>query len=189
VLGKRVFQKLMKGGPVVKSCANAFTVPHQTTELIDELGCQVMAVIFGGKCTDSLAALRCKILSKRVLHSSSFVTPERLPPTESATKLHCRRTYYQIMVWMGMEDGMVPSCWGWSLKDNKFVPLMSSMSAAPDSLLKIIHCNCTSACKTLRCSCRKYGLSCNAACGQCQVNECENPENRFYEEESEDDDE
>ena len=24
----------------------------------------------------------------------SFVTPERLPPAESATKLHCRRAYY-----------------------------------------------------------------------------------------------
>jgi hypothetical protein len=87
----------MKGDPVVKSCANVFTVPHQTTEVIGELGCQVMAIIFGGKCTDSLAALRCKIMSKKVLHSSSFVTPERLPPTESATKFHCRRTYYQIM--------------------------------------------------------------------------------------------
>jgi hypothetical protein len=126
VLGKRVFfRKLMKGDPVVKSCANVFTVPHQTTEVIGELGCQVMAIIFGGKCTDSLAALRCKIMSKKVLHSSSFVTPERLPPTESATKFHCRRTYYQIMVWMGMEDGMDPTCWRWSLKDNKFVPLTS----------------------------------------------------------------
>jgi hypothetical protein len=108
VLGKRVFQKLMKGGSVVKSYANAFTVPHQTTELIDELGCQVMAVLFGGKCTDSLAALSCKILSKRVIHSSSFVTPERLPPTESATKLHCRRTYYQIMVWMVWKMVWIP---------------------------------------------------------------------------------
>ena len=82
---KSVFQKLMKGDPVVKSCANAFTVPHQTTEVMDELECQVMAVIFGGKCTDSLAALRCKILSKKVLHSSSFVCLQlNLPPNFTA---------------------------------------------------------------------------------------------------------
>lgn len=131
---KECFQKLMNEDPVFKSCANALTIQHQTTEIIDKLACHVMAVIFGGNCTDSLASSRRKILSKKVLHSSSFITPERLPPTETSTKLHCRRTYYQIMIWNGMEDGMDPTSWGWSLNDNKFVSLMSSMRAAPDSL-------------------------------------------------------
>ena len=74
--------------------------------------------------------MRYNIFSKKVVSSSSFVTPERLPPTASATKLHCRRVYYQIMVWMGM-DAMN---WRWKLLDNRFVPLMSRMNAAPDSL-------------------------------------------------------
>ena len=38
--------------------------------------------------------------------------------------------------------------WGWKLLDNRFVPLMSRMNAAPDSLLQVIHCNCSTACKT-----------------------------------------
>ena len=65
-----------------------------------------MAVLFGGKGTDSLATMRYNTFSKKVVSASSFVTPERLPPTESATKLHCRRAYYQVMVWVGKDEGM-----------------------------------------------------------------------------------
>ena len=186
---KSAFQKLVKGDPVLQSCANAFTIPNQTTQIIEDLGCQVMSFLFGGKHAHSLDTMRYNILCKKVVSSSSFVTPERLPPTESATKLHCRRVYYQIMVWMGMEEGMDPMKWGWKLLDNRFVPLMSRMNAAPDSLLQVIHCNCSTACKTLRCSCRRYGLPCTTVCGPCQLEECDNPHNKFLPEESDDEDE
>lgn len=182
------FQRFLKGDPVLQSCSNAFTVPNQTTEVIDELGCQVMAILFGGKYTTPLATLRYNIFSKKVVSASSFVTPERLPPTESATTLHCRRAYYQIMIWMGKDEGMDAMNWGWNLQDNQFVPVMSRMNAAPDSLLKVIHCNCSNACKTLRCSCRRYGLPCTSACGTCQQDKCDNPHNKFIPEESEEDD-
>lgn len=115
---KTAFQKLVKGDPVLQACANAFTIPNQTTEVIDDLGCQVMAVLFGGKCTDTLAAMRYNIFSKKVISASLPVTPERLPPTESASKLHSRRAYYQIMVWMGKEEHMDAMNWGWNLQDN-----------------------------------------------------------------------
>ena len=90
---KTAFQKLSKGDRLIRSCAIAFTIPNQTTEVIDNLGCQVMAVLFGGKGTDSLATMRYNTFSMKVVSASSFVTPERLPPTESATKLLCRRAY------------------------------------------------------------------------------------------------
>ena len=138
---KTAFQYLAKGDPVLRSCAIAFTIPNQTTELIDNLGCQAMAVPFGGKGIDSLATVRYYIFSKTIVSASSFVARERLPPTESATKLHCRRAYYQVMVWAGKEEGMDPRNWAWNLQDNRRVPGMSTMNAAADNLLKIIHCN------------------------------------------------
>ncbi len=185
---KAAFQKLVKGDPVLQVCAGAFTVPNQTTDVIDDLGCQAMVILFGGRSTDSLAITRFNTFSKKVVSASSFVTPERLPPTESATRLHCRRVYYQIMVWMGTDEGMDATNWGWDLKGNRLVPLMSRMNAAPDSLLKVIHCNCSTACKTLRCSCRRYGLPCTTVCGLCQLEVCDNPHNKFLPEESDDDD-
>ncbi|KAJ8879191.1 hypothetical protein PR048_019797 [Dryococelus australis] len=136
---KKVFQKLMKGDPVLQSCARAFTTPNQTTELIDDLGCQ------GRKCTESLAKMRYNTFSKKVASGSSFVTPKHLPPTEFAAKLHCRRAYYQIM-----------------------------KALIPDSLLKVIHCNCSNNCKTYLCSCRRYGLSYTTACGLCQFEQLDN---------------
>jgi len=187
-VGKRnAFHKLVKGDTVLRSCANAFTVINQPTEVIDSLGFQAMAVLFGGKCTDSLAKMRYNNFSRKVVSASSFVTPERLPPTESATKLHCRRAYYQVMTWIGKADGMDAMNWGWNLQENRFVPVMSTIKAAPDILLKVIQCNCLNSCKTLRCSCRRNGLPCSSACGPCQVTNCDNPHNKFLPEESDDD--
>ena len=97
---KTAFQYLAKGDPVLRSCAIAFTIPNQKTEVIDNLGCQAMAVLFGGNGTDSLATMRYNIFSKKVVSASSFVSPERLPPTESATKLHFRS-------WSGQEKRRV----------------------------------------------------------------------------------
>ncbi|KAG7156410.1 hypothetical protein Hamer_G006161 [Homarus americanus] len=68
---------------------------------------------------------------------------------------------------------MNPVDWGWKLEDNQFVPVMTKKTAVPESLLQIVHCNCTTACRT-RCSCRGYGLPCTPACGPCQIENCEN---------------
>src|SRR6218665_2854133 len=107
-VGKRsAFHKLLKGDTILRNSANAFTVPQQPTEVIDDLGCQVIDVLFGGKSTDSLAKMRYDNFSRKVVSASSlFVTLERLPPAESATKLHSRRVCYQIMTCIGKADGM-----------------------------------------------------------------------------------
>ena len=88
---------------VLQSCSNEFISPNQTRAIIEDLGSKAMAVLFGGKCTESLASLRYNILVKKV---SSAVTPERLPPTASSTKFHCLRAYYQIMIWTEQEGDM-----------------------------------------------------------------------------------
>ena len=73
------FQKLAKGDPLIRSCAIAFAIPNQTTEVIENLGCLVMTVLFGGKGTHSLAVMRYNTFSKKFVSASSFVTSERLP--------------------------------------------------------------------------------------------------------------
>ena len=37
-----------------------------------------------------------------------------------------------VMEWMGMDDGMDPTEWGWDLQGNQLVPLMMENSPAPD---------------------------------------------------------
>src|SRR6218665_2310349 len=80
-VGKRsAFHKLLKGDTILRNSANAFTVPQQPTEVIDDLGCLVMAVLFGGKSTDSLTKMRYINVNRKVVSASSFLTPDRLPP-------------------------------------------------------------------------------------------------------------
>jgi len=52
-----------------------------------------------------------------------------------------------------------PTDWGWKAEANQFIPVMNEMNASPDSLLKVVHCNCS----TQRCTCRTYGLPCTSA--------------------------
>ena len=105
--------------------------------------------------------LRHRILLQKVTSAKSFVVPEHLPPTESATRFHSYRSYYQIMIWQGLDQGMHVTDWGWILGDNnKLVPVMTDMSAAPERLLKVIHCNCKTGCVSARCNCKRNDWVC-----------------------------
>jgi len=175
----------MKGDGSLRSCARAFTTPGQSTDVIVQAGHKAMVLLFSGKETDTLTVLCHTILTKKVVSAVSFVTPQHPPPTEEATKHHSLRMYYQIMTRMGEEADLEPTDWGWKAEADQFIPVMNEMNAAPDSLLKVVHCNCITGCSTQRCMCRTYGLPCTSACGQCQVQSCSNPFNQVLGDENE----
>ena len=52
---------------------------------------------------------------------------------------------------------------------------MSITHASLENIHEMIHCNCKTACTTSGCSCRKYGLPCTSACGKCQLESCDSP--------------
>lgn len=123
------------------------------------------------ECTDKL---RHQMLIAKVTTAKSFVTPERLPPTDSSTKYHSYRTYLQINIWKDIKEKMKPEDWGWYIKNNSYYPILGDLPPAPDYLLNMIRCTCTKNCTTLRCGCKRNGLSYSTACGTCQNNGCEN---------------
>ena len=53
-------------------------------------------------------------------------------------------------------------------ENGKYLPEKMTLQPAPDHLLKIIRCNCKANCDTKRCTCRKSGLDCSVACGECR---------------------
>lgn len=156
----------------MKSCA-----VHSSFKINLKRTYQILAKTFGGKSNDTLSSLRHIIFIKKVATAQAFVTSERLPPTSPATRFHSQRVYFQIMVWMGMANEMIPTEWGWKQETYQLIPIMTQNNAAPDELLKIIHCNCSGGCQSCRCSCRRYGLLCTATCGPCQSENCDNPNN------------
>ena len=68
-----------------------------------------------------------------------------------------------------------PTSWGWKVTDDaKYIARMTDNASAPKSLLKIVHCSCTSMCDSQRCSCKKLSLFCALSCKNCQGMNCVN---------------
>ena len=171
---KSVFQKVVKADPVFRACSNVFCSPKTNKDTIETTGCKAMVSLFNGTPSQSLVSLRYSFLSKKVATAKTFVKSERLPPTPSATKHHSLRSYLQIMQWMHNGDDMDPTEWGWDLQGDRLIPRMTDKNPAPDRLLEIMRCNCSTGCSTFRCSCKKHGLDCTTACGHCQLGTCDN---------------
>ena len=93
------------------------------------------------------------VTKRKVVSASSFVAPTSLPPTASATKFHSLHSCYQKMMWQGLESNLDATGCGWKVEDNQFTPAMTAKNTAPNSLLKIVQCNCTTACTTQHCTC------------------------------------
>ena len=165
---KSVVQKVIAGDSVLHECSRVFRTPMADPATVETTYCEVMVSLFNGGKSDSLASLRYSFLAKKVATAKTFVTPERLPPTTSATNMHSRRTYLQVMERLGQNYSVQPTEWGWAVQGDKLVPLVMKDSPAPNSLLKMVHCNCSAGCSTMRCGCRKHALECTRACGNCQ---------------------
>ena len=155
MLGKKsALYKLIKEDSILKSYGwvLVFSAPNQDPVVIESTGCKVMIALYNGKPEDSLRDLRYTILCKKVSAAKSFVTPERLPPAASATKFHSLRCYFQVMMWIGITDGMEVTEWEWNCQDNSLILAMLNSNPVPEALLKMIHCNCSTGCSSLRCS-------------------------------------
>ena len=84
--------------------------------------------LFNGTKSNSLDSLRYSFLCKKAATAKTFVTPERLSPTTSATNHHFRRTYLHVMEWIGKNAYMDPNDWGWNIQRDKQILLMMENS-------------------------------------------------------------
>ena len=149
------------------------------SDKIGEAGCQLFVLIYGGKKNDSLNSLRYAKYMEMVT-SSKKIEPHKLPPTARAAFFHSLRVHLQIMIWKSISVDFHPTQWGWKA-DGKFLqPIMTDLDPAPQRLLKFIRCKCKlstrNPCSSNVCFCRKHGLKCVVACGDCHGQNCQNTE-------------
>ena len=85
--------------------------------------------------------------------------------------------------WKGENEGMSFKDYGWKVKEGQVLPRMTDLPAAPELLLHMIRCNCSSDCASARC---KHGLECSPACGLCRGTACTNSPIQFDEDDSQD---
>ena len=73
-----------------------------------------------------------------------------------------------------MGDILNPLDFCWCVIDGRMLPVKTSLPPAPEKLLKVIRYNCKTTCDTKKCTCRKYGLECSNASGDCKRISCSN---------------
>ena len=112
-IGKASAFKKLLSNLEFKAIACSFTLSNQSNDDINLLGRKVMSKLYSNSTNQSLNSLRHKRLIEKICVAKSFGEPESLPPTESATKYHSYRTYYQIMQWKHGICSLFPTSWGW----------------------------------------------------------------------------
>ena len=85
-------------------------------------------------------------------------------PTSCAQ--HSLRVYHQIMEWKVYT--LNPLEWGFTMRNNTMMPIMTTAPIAPELLFINLHGKCTTGCKNMRCTCRKLGLPCSYGCISCK---------------------
>ncbi|KAK7108065.1 hypothetical protein V1264_015867 [Littorina saxatilis] len=155
--------------------------------MIAETGEKLLVDIYKGNDGDTLDKLRLVKYHEKVFTGSKQVQPKVLPPTSAAAKYHSYRVFYQVQEWacLGTSLELMPEEWGFQLQRGQLLPVHTDIPPAPEELMNIIRCGCTTDCSSQRCSCRKVGLSCTTACGQCRGISCLNSMLPMDEEEEE----
>ena len=89
---------------------------------------------------------------------------KRLPPTSAEFCQKKLRTNYTVMQWKSSNLAKPtlgsPSQHGWVWNDKNGVcePVMTEFSPAPESIVELRMCKCTTGCLMQRCKCKKNGF-------------------------------
>ena len=172
-IGKGVALRKLKTAPTFKQMAEAFSGKESRDDILSA-GETALCTLYGAQAGEGLDALRYRRFYEKVSKSSTTVQLRSLPPTSAAASYHSARVYLQVQQWMGKGDGMDPEEWGWLRVRNRLEPIMTDLPPAPEALLKVVRCTCKHDCDTRRCSCKKHGLDCSVACGECKGISCTN---------------
>ena len=82
--------------------------------------------------------------------------------------------YLQVQELICLDRDLDPQLWGWQISSGQLEPQTTDLPPAPDFLLRYIRCNYKTDCKSKACTCRKHGLDCSLACGECKGLSCDN---------------
>ena len=125
---------------------------------------------------DTMNELRYEFWLKKIGSAKKVCPPlENLPPTDSSFREHVKRAMFQLSIWLSADkrqpsDSINATDWGWYEIEMQLMPIMTpdDVQIAPDSVLKLIKCNCKSLNKRCgensRCSCAKNSLLCTKFC-------------------------
>ena len=186
-LGKGLSLKRFTSSALFRNKAEQFCKKDATVDAVIDAGEVSLVCLYSGKEGDNLDGLRYAKFCDKVATNKVHIHRQTLPPVSAALRYHSMRVYMQVQQWMGVCN-MKETDWGWMTKDENLVAVMTDLPPAPDELLRVIRCNCTTDRRTARCSCRKHSLECSPACGRCRGIGCSNSSAADISDEDDDDD-
>ncbi|XP_073240418.1 uncharacterized protein [Porites lutea] len=184
-IGKAAALKKYANSLHFREQAKVFNSPSTVDDIV-VAGENALVSLYGGKPGEKLNGMRYQGYCEKLATNSSQIQPQNLPPTSAAARHHSLRVYLQVKQWKGENEGMSLEDYGWKVTEGQVPPRMTDLPAAPESRLQMIRCNCSSDCASARCTCRKHGLECSPACGQCRGTACTNSPIQFDEDDSQD---
>ena len=173
-LGKGAALKKFISSAYFREQAKVFSHDSSTQDEILLAGENSLVCLYGGRPGQKLDILRYQKYCEKVASRSTRIQPQSLPPTSCAAGFHSLRVRLQVQQWKEHDAGMALGDWGWNVDDQQVTPVMTSKPPAPAALLQIVRCNCLTDCSSRRCTCRRHGLECSPACGQCKGTGCTN---------------
>ena len=152
---------------------------HSAVSDVVTAGDEALVSLFGGKPGLGLNALRYQRYFEKLASKMSHIEPQpqNLPPIAAAARFNSQRVYLQVKQWHGEAAGMSMEDWGWKVTIDQVFPVATDLPPALESLPQLIRCNCSSDCSSMRCICRKNGMQCSPACGQCKGSSSTNSSN------------
>lgn len=148
-------------------------VGDQPSETVTH-GCEEFLMsLFRPKNMNSISAKELRWKLFKALKEDQGVN--KLPPTPGAWCEHIKRAHMQANIWaqdiIPNPELPDPLTLGWKQESGQFVPLLSQVPAAPDSIMQLVKCNCQSERKcSRRCSCKSKNLVCTELCS-CSADE------------------
>ena len=69
----------------------------------------------------------------------SKFNPALLPPSPRAAFFHGLQVHHQIADWTDLSEvDKEPLCWGWTIENSNYTPIMTNIEAGPPELLRIV---------------------------------------------------
>ena len=186
-IGKTTVLKVLKTGAVLEKLG---CLDESMTDIEREC-VTFMSACYGLKSEHSMTSTRYKLWSSKMGNCKLNAPPElkSLPPTMETFSEHVKRAHLQGVKWKkslnGKEKPLLPEDFGWRYdeKNSTYFPVALPLGckAAPDDILKMVKCGCTSErpCSSLRCSCASAHLSCSIFCACGATESCYNKQTKF----------
>ena len=159
-----------------------------------------IAACYGSKVEGNMNSHRYQLWKTKMANSKVHSAPslKSLPPSHCAFVEHVHRAQHQTIIWKSATQSdppdLDPTQYGWHRDENGTtlhpVTLPPGVSAAPENILQLIKCTCSTSrpCSSGRCGCVRAQMSCSVFCSCDAGSDCCNEQTRAVAANTDDDD-